>query len=154
MTNAIRHSGASQIEVSVDERDGRLVLRVADDGRGGADPAAGSGLRGLQRRLAPFDGVLTVSSPVGARDRRHRGAAMRVVVAEDLSLLRDGLTRMFDAYGFEVVAALEDGSNLAEGWSGSAPTSPSWTSASRRPSPTRASAPPSTPAGRSRASQC
>jgi hypothetical protein len=31
---------------------------------------------------------------------------MRVVVAEDLSLLRDGLTRMFDAYGFEVVAAL------------------------------------------------
>jgi DNA-binding NarL/FixJ family response regulator len=33
---------------------------------------------------------------------------MRVVVAEDLSLLRDGLTRMFDAYGFEVVAALED----------------------------------------------
>jgi len=39
---------------------------------------------------------------------------VRVVVAEDLSLLRDGLTRMFDAYGFDVVAALEDGSNLAE----------------------------------------
>ena len=39
---------------------------------------------------------------------------MRVVLAEDLSLLRDGLTRMFTAYGFEVVAALEDGSELAE----------------------------------------
>ncbi|MDA0183018.1 response regulator transcription factor [Solirubrobacter phytolaccae] len=39
---------------------------------------------------------------------------MRVVVAEDLSLLRDGLTRMFDAYGFEVVAALEDGAGLVE----------------------------------------
>ena len=66
VTNAIRHSGASQIEVSVDERDGRLLLRVADDGRGGADLAGGSGLRGLQRRLAPFDGVLTVTSPVGS----------------------------------------------------------------------------------------
>ena len=66
VTNAIRHSGASEIEVSVDERAERLVLRVADDGRGGADPAAGSGLRGLMRRLAPFDGVLTVSSPVGS----------------------------------------------------------------------------------------
>ena len=79
---------------------------------------------------------------------------MRVVVAEDLSLLRDGLTRMFDAYGFEVVAALEDGSGLRSGWSSSAPTSPSSTCASRRPSPTRASARPSTPAGRSRASRC
>lgn len=39
---------------------------------------------------------------------------MRVVLAEDLSLLRDGLTRMFSAYGFEVVAALEDGVELAE----------------------------------------
>ncbi len=39
---------------------------------------------------------------------------MRVVVAEDLSLLRDGLTRMFTAYGFDVVAALEDGAGLAE----------------------------------------
>lgn len=38
---------------------------------------------------------------------------MRVVLAEDLSLLRDGLTRMFSAYGFEVVAALEDGAELA-----------------------------------------
>ena len=66
VTNAIRHSGASEIEVSVDERAERLVLRVTDDGRGGADPAAGSGLRGLRRRLAPFDGVLTVSSPAGA----------------------------------------------------------------------------------------
>ena len=33
---------------------------------GGADLAGGSGLRGLQRRLAPFDGVLTVTSPVGS----------------------------------------------------------------------------------------
>lgn len=39
---------------------------------------------------------------------------MRVLIAEDLSLLRDGLTRMFEAYDFEVVAAVEDGAGLAE----------------------------------------
>jgi signal transduction histidine kinase len=66
VTNAIRHSGASEVAVSVDESDARVVLRVSDEGCGGAAVGAGSGLRGLQRRLAPFDGVLTVSSPVGA----------------------------------------------------------------------------------------
>ena len=65
VTNAIRHSGAARVSMRVSSERGRVVLRVADDGRGGADPAAGSGLRGLQRRLAPFDGVLHVSSPAG-----------------------------------------------------------------------------------------
>ncbi|RKQ91797.1 signal transduction histidine kinase [Solirubrobacter pauli] len=62
VANAVRHSGASRIEVRLDDG---VVLRVVDDGRGGADPGGGSGLRGLRRRLAPFDGVLTVSSPIG-----------------------------------------------------------------------------------------
>lgn len=39
---------------------------------------------------------------------------MRVLIAEDLALLRDGLTRMLTAYGFEVVAAIEDGTELAQ----------------------------------------
>ena len=38
---------------------------VADDGRGGADPRAGTGMLGVQRRLAAFDGTMTVSSPTG-----------------------------------------------------------------------------------------
>jgi signal transduction histidine kinase len=62
VANAIRHSGASRITVDLDEG---VVLRVTDDGHGGASFAGGSGLRGLQRRLAPFDGTLTVSSPAG-----------------------------------------------------------------------------------------
>ncbi|MDA0183017.1 histidine kinase [Solirubrobacter phytolaccae] len=62
VSNALRHSGASHIAVTVDDG---VVLRVTDDGRGGARVEDGSGLRGLQRRLAPFDGVLDVSSPVG-----------------------------------------------------------------------------------------
>lgn len=39
---------------------------------------------------------------------------MRVLIAEDLALLRDGLVRLLEAYGFEVVAALEDGADLAQ----------------------------------------
>jgi signal transduction histidine kinase len=42
-----------------------LKISVADDGHGGADPARGSGLRGIERRLAAFDGVLAVTSPPG-----------------------------------------------------------------------------------------
>jgi signal transduction histidine kinase len=63
VTNAVRHSGGSSITVSLDERDGRLTLRVADDGHGGAEFTMDGGLRGLQRRLAPFDGVLHIHSP-------------------------------------------------------------------------------------------
>jgi len=62
VANAARHSGASKIEVTLDDG---VVLRVLDDGRGGARLDGGSGLRGLRRRLAPFDGVLDVSSPIG-----------------------------------------------------------------------------------------
>ncbi|NEA40036.1 histidine kinase, partial [Streptomyces sp. SID11385] len=65
LTNAVRHSGGTEIVVSARLRGGRLVLRVRDDGRGGADPAAGSGLLGLAERLAVLDGRLEVSSPEG-----------------------------------------------------------------------------------------
>ena len=42
-----------------------LVVVVGDDGRGGADPAGGTGLRGVARRLAALDGSVRVSSPAG-----------------------------------------------------------------------------------------
>ena len=44
---------------------GRLVAEITDDGHGGADPARGSGLRGLAQRVAALDGTLTVTSPSG-----------------------------------------------------------------------------------------
>jgi signal transduction histidine kinase len=44
---------------------GMLRIGVTDDGRGGADPALGTGLQGIERRLAAFDGVVAVSSPPG-----------------------------------------------------------------------------------------
>jgi signal transduction histidine kinase len=45
--------------------DGKLVVEVADDGRGGARRAAGSGLEGLAQRVDALDGTLTVDSPAG-----------------------------------------------------------------------------------------
>ncbi|WP_205696747.1 sensor histidine kinase [Conexibacter sp. SYSU D00693] len=65
LTNAIRHSGARHIALRAADRDGGLAIDLTDDGRGGADPEAGTGLRGVQRRLAPFDGTLTITSPPG-----------------------------------------------------------------------------------------
>ena len=49
--------------------DGELVLEVSDDGAGGADPAGGSGLRGLEDRLGALDGRLEVDSPPGGGTR-------------------------------------------------------------------------------------
>lgn len=65
MTNIAKHSEARQGFVYVRLHDGVLVLEVRDDGVGGADPAAGSGLAGLADRVAVTDGVMTLSSPRG-----------------------------------------------------------------------------------------
>lgn len=65
LTNAARHAQAREVSIDVSRRDTALRVTVADDGVGGADPARGSGLRGIERRLAAFDGVLAMHSPAG-----------------------------------------------------------------------------------------
>jgi signal transduction histidine kinase len=65
LTNAAKHSGAHQARVDVRYADGRLRVEVTDFGLGGADPSAGSGLAGVEKRLAAFDGIMAVSSPTG-----------------------------------------------------------------------------------------
>ncbi|HUR74924.1 MAG TPA: sensor domain-containing protein [Sporichthya sp.] len=65
LTNAARHSGAAGASLDVELGEGRLVLRVTDDGRGGARVGAGSGLTGLAERVAAVDGRLDVVSPAG-----------------------------------------------------------------------------------------
>ena len=74
LANVARHSGASESRVSVRRERGALnggfpedllVVEVEDDGKGGADPAGGTGLRGLADRALVLDGRLTVESPTG-----------------------------------------------------------------------------------------
>jgi len=69
LANAVKHSGASTITLTVTGQADLLVLRVSDDGHGGAHPAAGSGLAGLAQRARTVDGRLEVTSPPGGPTR-------------------------------------------------------------------------------------
>jgi signal transduction histidine kinase len=65
LTNVVKHAGAGKAWIRLAHADGRLNILVGDDGRGGADPSGGTGLRGIERRLSAFDGTLVVTSPLG-----------------------------------------------------------------------------------------
>jgi signal transduction histidine kinase len=66
LANARKHARATHVSVHVWEgTDRALIAEVVDDGVGGADPEAGSGLVGLRKRVAALDGTLAVSSPLG-----------------------------------------------------------------------------------------
>jgi signal transduction histidine kinase len=65
LTNAAKHSGARDARIAAEHGGGRLRISVTDFGTGGADPANGTGLSGIERRLAAFDGIVAVNSPVG-----------------------------------------------------------------------------------------
>jgi signal transduction histidine kinase len=65
LANVSKHADASEIWIDIRHSAGMLRIGVTDNGRGGADPGRGTGLRGIERRLAAFDGVLAVSSPPG-----------------------------------------------------------------------------------------
>jgi len=65
LANATKHAHARSVRIVVSQAAGMLRAEVTDDGAGGADPAAGTGLAGVERRLATFDGILAVSSPPG-----------------------------------------------------------------------------------------
>ncbi|GAA3855780.1 sensor domain-containing protein [Saccharothrix violaceirubra] len=65
LTNAAKHSGAAGAWLRVRHEDDRLTLMIGDDGRGGAVATENGGLRGIERRLAAFDGTLGIASPAG-----------------------------------------------------------------------------------------
>lgn len=65
LANATKHSGAQRVWIDLRYEAGRLLMSVTDDGHGGADPSRGTGLLGIERRLATFDGVLALNSPPG-----------------------------------------------------------------------------------------
>ncbi|MEU4424683.1 histidine kinase [Actinoplanes sp. NPDC024001] len=65
LANLAKHSGATRGTVTARERDGLLTVEITDDGRGGADPARGSGLTGLADRVAVAGGRMLLASPAG-----------------------------------------------------------------------------------------
>ena len=71
LANAIRYSGAESVDVSVALQDGSLDVEIHDAGRGGADAARGTGLRGLTDRVEALGGSLEVESRSGEGTRVH-----------------------------------------------------------------------------------
>ena len=69
LANVAKYAEASVVRIAVAAIGPRLVVRVIDDGRGGADTARGSGLRGLADRVESLGGTLSVTSPLGAGTR-------------------------------------------------------------------------------------
>jgi signal transduction histidine kinase len=69
LANVTKYAKATRASVQVRGLDDHLAIEVADDGIGGADPRAGSGLRGLADRLAALDGTISVVSPIGGGTR-------------------------------------------------------------------------------------
>jgi signal transduction histidine kinase len=69
LANVGKYAQATSASVAVTRSDGRLLVEVADDGCGGADPDAGSGLRGLADRVEALDGRLRIWSPEGGGTR-------------------------------------------------------------------------------------
>jgi signal transduction histidine kinase len=65
LANVVKHAEARSVHIDLSHRGGVLRAEVTDDGAGGADAAGGTGLAGVERRLATFDGILAVSSPLG-----------------------------------------------------------------------------------------
>jgi signal transduction histidine kinase len=65
LANIAKYAQATQTTIRVSRRDGLVVVEIADDGVGGADESAGTGLQGLADRVAALDGTLRILSPPG-----------------------------------------------------------------------------------------
>ena len=112
LTNAVKHASPSRVSVRTARTDGILRLIVADDGVGGAAPGVGQRARrdGRPRRRSGRHARAREPARRGHADRG--GAAMRVVIAEDTVLLREGLAGLLEDAGHEVVGRAGDAETL------------------------------------------
>jgi signal transduction histidine kinase len=69
LANVVKYADATRIAITVDVGKGAVRVAICDDGVGGADPTAGTGLRGLADRLEALGGALRVDSPAGRGTR-------------------------------------------------------------------------------------
>ena len=116
---ARRRASAAGWLLSDEHRDARRARRRRRPRR--RRPERGSGLAGLRARVEALDGSLRVESPDGGGHRRGGEPAVRVVIAEDLALLREGLVALLRENDIEVVAQVEDGPALLRAIAGHEP---------------------------------
>jgi PAS domain S-box-containing protein len=127
-TNAVKHAGASHIEIAVACARDELCVTITDDGAGGASLGDATGLQGLRDRAEAIGGDLTIDSPSGGptsliatlplfRTRRTASLAdtqLRVVLADDAAMVRQGLAELLGRSGIEVVAQVGDAPALLQ----------------------------------------
>jgi signal transduction histidine kinase len=89
LANTAKHAAASRATVAVRASDGRVRIEIADDGVGGADPARGSGLRGLADRVETLGGTLQVQSVPG----RGTHLAAEIPLSGEVSRKVPGVSR-------------------------------------------------------------
>ncbi len=115
LTNAAKHSHGSEVRVTANDEDRRLVIEIADDGIGGATTS-----RRLQGCAAwPIEGPGPWRELHGLQSARAGDDAagrdpVRVALADDAVILREGLSRLLQEAGFEVVGLASDGDELLE----------------------------------------
>ena len=84
LANAVKHAGASHVSLAAQQRTGRIVVKVSDNGAGGADLVRGSGLQGLVDRVEALGGYLSVDSAPGA------GTVLRAEIPIDHDVVAGG----------------------------------------------------------------
>ena len=111
LTNAAKYARGAAAKVTMFEESGRLVVEIDDNGPGGANPAGQRPERPAKPRRGAGWHPGRREQP-GRRDHRARRAAVRVVIAEDQALLREGIVALLREKGIDVVAQAEDGPGL------------------------------------------
>ena len=87
---------------------GTLWARVEDNGIGGARVIAGGGLDGIVNRVLAAGGTVRHRQPARRTDIGGGEHPVRILICEDSALLREGLVRVLEDAGHDVVAALPD----------------------------------------------
>jgi signal transduction histidine kinase len=94
LANVAKHARADHVTVDLRHQHGRLVVDVADDGRGGASAASGSGLRGLADRVGALDGSTEIESAPGAGTRLRVTIPCRTALSPEIEALCRDLSEL------------------------------------------------------------
>ena len=115
LTNVAKYAEAESAKIAIMRENGSLIVELTDDGKGGADPdgrlrpaRARRPRRGARR--APED-----LEPAGGRNTTESGDPMRVVLADDTMLLREGVAMLLGEAGFDVAGQAGNAEDLIVG---------------------------------------
>ncbi len=120
LTNSARHADADVVRVSLQSRDGRLRIRVEDDGhvrgalREGKRPFGHARTRRRRRRTAAAEHVRTRRAAHRREPAGMSATPIRIALADDQALVRAGLRALLERHGIVVAFEADDGAQLLE----------------------------------------